>query len=71
MKILLSLVLIFLICISSTTNCYFLIKNKDYRTFKVVVSIISLAVVSGILLIFEIKGYSIASIFNGLSQLVK
>lgn len=71
MKILLSLLFIILIGISLATNSYYLLKNKEYRTLKVVMGIISIAIVSGILLIFEVHEHSIASIFNGLNQLVK
>lgn len=71
MKILLSLTLILLIFLSSAAHGYFLMKKQDYRTLKVVVSIISLAIISGVLMIFGILEPSIASMFNSLNQLIK
>lgn len=71
MKILSSLLFILLVMISSGYHAYYVWKKKDFKTFKVVIGIVSLAVLSGILLIFGIQIPSIAELFNSLNQIVK
>lgn len=71
MKVLVSLILIVLIWLSSASHLYYLLKKQEYRTLKVIVSMISLAIISGVLMIFGILEPSIASMFNSIHQIVK
>ncbi|MGJ7919454.1 hypothetical protein [Neobacillus sp. LXY-4] len=69
MDILFSLFFIGLVLLSSGIHAYFVWKKEDYKTLKVQVGIISLAILGGIFLIFNYNDASIASLLNGLSPL--
>ncbi|AGK52592.1 hypothetical protein [Bacillus sp. 1NLA3E] len=71
MNILLSLLFIVIVVLSFFPHGYFVWKKKDYKTFKVQVWIIGLAVLTGILLISDFHGPSIASTINKMSPLGK
>lgn len=71
MKILSFLLFIGLVVVSTWPHLYNLWKREEHKTFKIIVGIVSLAAVAGIILIFGIQVPSIASLFNGLNDLVK
>ncbi|WP_318505306.1 hypothetical protein [Bacillus sp. T3] len=71
MKLLSFLLFVGLVVISTWPHLYYLWKREEHKTFKVVIGILSLAAVAGVILIFGIQVPSIASLFNGLNDLVK
>lgn len=71
MKILLCLLLIGLIVLSITPHFYFVWKKKDYRTLMIQVGIIGLAIVSGIIAIYDVNIPSLSGLLNTLSPLEK
>ena len=71
MNIIKSLLFIFLLAISSGSHTYHVWKKQDYRTLKVQIGIMSLAILVGLLLIFYFQTYSIAYFLNELSPIDK
>ncbi len=71
MNILFSLVFIVLVVISFFPHAYFVWKKKDFKTFKVQVWIICLAIIIGVLLISDFHLPSIAGTLNKMSPLEK
>lgn len=71
MKIVSLLLFVGLLVISTGPHFYYLWKKEDYKTFKVIVGIISLTLAAGVILIFSIQLPSIANIFNSMNHFVK
>jgi hypothetical protein len=71
MKIILSLLLIGLVFLSSGLHIYHVWKKNDRKTLTVQIAIISLAIIAGILYIYDFQDTSIASVLNHLSPLEK
>lgn len=69
MNILLCLLLIVLIAITTGTHIYFVWKKKDYKTLFVQFGIVSLSIVAGILVIYNLADPSISKLLNMLSPL--
>lgn len=71
MNIILSLLLIGLVFLSSSLHIFQVWKMNDRKTLKVQITIMSLAIIAGILIIYNSQDSSIASLLNHLSPLEK
>jgi hypothetical protein len=71
MNLIKSLLFIFLVAISTGSHTYHVWKKQDFRTLKVQIAIMSLAILTGLLLIFFFQTYSIAYFINELSPINK
>ena len=71
MKILMSLLLAFLIIITTSYHGYFIWKNKDYKTLIIQIGIVCLTIVAGILVVNDPSYVSISKILNMLSPIEK
>lgn len=70
MNILLSLLFISLVVATSGLHVFFIWKRKDYKTLFVQIGMIGLAIIAGVLSIYNIPDlYSIAKLLNLLSPL--
>lgn len=67
MKFAMSVLLIFLILITSGVHLYFVWKKKDYRTLYVQFGIVGVAIFLGVWAIWGEQIISISSLFNAIS----
>jgi hypothetical protein len=71
MNILLCLLLVLLIGVTTGTHVYFVWKRRDYKTLVVQISLIGLAVITGILVIYDLRDPSISEMLNTVSPFKK
>lgn len=71
MNILLSLLLVFLIILTTGSHIYFVWQKKDYKTLMIQIGIAGIALLAGIVIITDISSLSISKILNTLSPLEK
>jgi len=71
MNILLSLLLVFLIILTTGSHIYFVWKKKDYKTLMIQIGIAGIALLAGIVIITDISSLSISKILNTLSPIEK
>ena len=71
MKLLLILLFVLLIGATSGVHLYYVWKKKDMKTLIVQVSIIGLAIIGGICLIYDLNDPSISNLLNTFSPLEK
>jgi len=67
MKVLLSLLIILLIAITAASTIYHSWKNKHFKIVVVQLGILGLAVILGIIKIYDLKETSIAKLLNIIS----
>jgi branched-subunit amino acid transport protein AzlD len=71
MNILLSLLLIVLIVLTTGTHIYFVWKRNHYKMLFAQLGIISLTIILGLLVIYDLSDPSISKLLNMLSPLQK
>jgi hypothetical protein len=69
MDILISILFIFLIFASSGSHLYFVLMNKDKKTFIAQITILLIAALGGVLAIYNLTDPSISKMLNNISPL--